>query len=90
MREVLHDAAAWPVVSIDGDGQFKTSLERVRKHLREIEGAARFWSARPTIRARSARRARSRKPAARDCCAIVGQNAEPRRARRAARAAHAR
>ena len=35
VREVLHDAAAWPVVSIDGDGQFKTSLERVRKHLRE-------------------------------------------------------
>ena len=35
VREVLHDAAEWPVVSIDGDGQFKTSLERVRKHLRE-------------------------------------------------------
>ena len=61
VRDVLHDAAAWPVVSIDGDGQFKTALERVRKHLRET-AAAGSSSARPTIRARSARRGRFRKP----------------------------
>ena len=34
IREVIHEAANWPVVSIDGDGQFKTALERVRRHLR--------------------------------------------------------
>src|SRR5688572_33359389 len=28
IREVIRDAADWPVVSIDGDGQFKTALER--------------------------------------------------------------
>ena len=35
IREVLPEAVGWHVVSIDGDGQFKTSLERVRRHLRE-------------------------------------------------------
>ena len=76
IREVIHDAAAWPVVSIDGDGQFKTALERVRKHLRETKarrvlvGAANDSSALGAARAfQEAGRA--------DACAIVGQNAEP-------------
>jgi len=65
-----------PVMSIDGDGQFKTSLERVRKHLREskakyvLVGAANDPSALGAARAyQEAGRATT--------CAIVGQNAEP-------------
>lgn len=76
IREVLHDTAAWPVVSIDGDGQFKTALDRVRKHLREtrarriLVGAANDPSALGAARAfQEAGRG--------DSCAIVGQNAEP-------------
>ncbi len=63
-------------VSIDGDGQFQTSLERVRKHLREskakriLVGAANDPSALGALRAfQEAGRASE--------CAIVGQNAEP-------------
>jgi ribose transport system substrate-binding protein len=76
IRDVMHDAASWPIVSIDGDGQFKTALERVRKHLREtratrvLVGAANDSSALGAARAfQEAGRA--------DLCAIVGQNAEP-------------
>jgi ribose transport system substrate-binding protein len=76
IREVVHDAAAWPVVSIDADGQFKTALERVRKHLREsraeriLVGAANDPSALGAARAfQEAGRSAG--------CAIVGQNAEP-------------
>jgi ribose transport system substrate-binding protein len=76
IREVLHEAASWPVVSIDADGQFKNALERVRKHLRETKarrvlvGAANDPSALGAARAfQEAGRA--------DACAIVGQNAEP-------------
>jgi ribose transport system substrate-binding protein len=75
VRDVLH-GAAWPVVSLDGDGQFKTAMERVRKHLREtratriLVGAANDPSALGAARAfQEAGRA--------DTCAIVGQNAEP-------------
>jgi ribose transport system substrate-binding protein len=64
------------IVSLDGDGQFKTSLERVRKHLRESQakhvlvGAANDPSALGAARAfQEAGRAGT--------CAIVGQNAEP-------------
>ena len=81
-REVLHDAAEWRVVSIDGDGQFKTSLERVRRHLREIRRGG-SWSAPPTTRARSARRGRSRRRAA----AIVRDRRAERRTARAGGAA---
>lgn len=63
-------------VSIDGDGQFQTSLERVRKHLREskakrvLVGAANDSSALGTLRAfQEAGRAND--------CVIIGQNAEP-------------
>jgi ribose transport system substrate-binding protein len=76
IREIVHDAAAWPVVSIDADGQFKTALERVRKHLREsraeriLVGAANDPSALGAARAfQEAGRTAG--------CAIVGQNAEP-------------
>ncbi|HKE21869.1 MAG TPA: substrate-binding domain-containing protein [Bryobacteraceae bacterium] len=62
--------------SIDGDGQFQTTLERVRKHLREskskhtLVGAANDSSALGALRAfQEAGRASE--------CVIVGQNAEP-------------
>jgi ribose transport system substrate-binding protein len=76
IREVIREAEAAPVVSLDGDGQFKTSLERVRRHLRQsrakhvLVGAANDPSALGAARAfQEAGRAAT--------CAIVGQNAEP-------------
>lgn len=76
IHEILRDTQACPMVSIDGDGQFKTSLERVRRHLRETKarhvlvGSANDPSALGAARAfQEAGRA--------DTCAIVGQNAEP-------------
>ena len=77
MKETLRDAIErCPVVWLDGDGQFKTSLERVRRHLRAspakhvLVGAANDPSALGAARAfQEAGRA--------DACAIVGQNAEP-------------
>jgi len=63
-------------ISLDGDGQFQTSLERVRKHLREskakriLVGAANDSSALGALRAfQEAGRASD--------AAIVGQNGEP-------------
>jgi ribose transport system substrate-binding protein len=76
LREVAPEAAGWHVTSIDGDGQFKTSLERVRRHLREskshrvLVGAANDPSALGAARA-FVEAGRG------DDCAIVGQNAEP-------------
>ena len=77
LKETLRDGLdARPVVSLDGDGQFKTSLERVRKHLRGskarhvVVGAVNDASALGATRAfQEAGRAGT--------CAIVGQNAEP-------------
>ena len=77
LKETLRDVMdGCPVVAIDGDGQFKTSLERVRKHLHESQakhvliGAANDPSALGAARAyQEAGRATT--------CAIVGQNAEP-------------
>jgi len=77
LKETLHEAVdACRIVSLDGDGQFKTSLERVRRHLREskaqhvLVGAANDPSALGAARAfQEAGRAGT--------CAIVGQNAEP-------------
>jgi ribose transport system substrate-binding protein len=77
LKDVLRDHVEHTrVVSLDGDGQFKTSLERVRKHLRTspakhvLVGAANDPSALGAARAfQEAGRAAT--------CAIVGQNAEP-------------
>ena len=76
LKETLPEAIdASRVVTVDGDGQFKVSLERVRKHLREsrakhvLVGAANDGSALGAARAfEEAGRAAT--------CAIVGQNAE--------------
>jgi ribose transport system substrate-binding protein len=76
VREVLHEASAWTIVSLDGDGQFKTSLERVRKHLRESRATRVLVAAANDPSALGA--ARGFQEAGRsDTCAIVGQNAEP-------------
>ncbi|HEY7462343.1 MAG TPA: substrate-binding domain-containing protein [Gemmatimonadota bacterium] len=77
LKETLHQGVeARPVISLDGDGQFRTSLEKVRKHLRGSKaqhvliGAANDPSALGASRAfEEAGRAGT--------CAIVGQNAEP-------------
>ena len=74
--EVLRLPEPCRTVSIDGDGQFQTALERVRKHLREsrakrvLVGAANDPSALGALRAfQEAGRAKE--------CAIAGQNGEP-------------
>jgi ribose transport system substrate-binding protein len=76
LREALHEAATWPVVSIDGDGQFKTALERVRKHLRETRAARILVGAANDPSALGAARA-FQEAGRSDGCAIVGQNGEP-------------
>lgn len=76
VTETLRMPQPCRTVSIDGDGQFAATLERVRKHLRETKarrilvGAANDSSALGALRAfQEAGRASE--------CAVVGQNAEP-------------
>src|SRR5271169_5384668 len=76
IAEVIRLTERCRTVSIDGDGQFQTALERVRKHLREskakrvLVGAANDSSALGALRAfQEAGRGNE--------CAIVGQNGEP-------------
>jgi ribose transport system substrate-binding protein len=76
VREVLREAADWPVVSIDGDGQFKTALERVRRHLRTSRARHVLVAAANDPSALGAARAFEEAGRAGDC-AIAGQNAEP-------------
>ena len=76
IRDLLHDAASWPVVSIDADGQFKTALERVRRHLRETKARRILVGAANDPSALGAARA-FQEAGRSDTCAIVGQNAEP-------------
>jgi len=76
IREVIRDAAEWPVVSIDGDGQFKTALERVRRHLRTSSAKRVLVAAANDPSALGAARAFEEAGRA-GGCAIAGQNAEP-------------
>jgi ribose transport system substrate-binding protein len=76
IREILHDATGWRVVSIDADGQFKTALERVRKHMRETKAQRILVGAANDPSALGAARA-FQESGRSDYCAIVGQNAEP-------------
>jgi ribose transport system substrate-binding protein len=76
IKEVLREAEAAVVTSLDGDGQFKVAMEKVRRRLREskaqhvLVGAANDPSALGAARAfQEAGRAAT--------CAVVGQNAEP-------------
>ncbi len=76
IHEMLHASESCPTFHVDGDGQFRTSLEGVRKHLRETQakrilvGAANDPSALGALRAfaEAGRTAH---------CAVVGQNGEP-------------
>ena len=76
IKETLHGADSVGVVTIDGDGQFKTSLDKVRRHIRlskarhVLVGAANEPSGLGAVRAfqEAGRNA---------TCAVVGQNAEP-------------
>ena len=77
IHEILPDLVGrCPVIHLDGDGQFKLAIERVRKHLREskaknvLVGCVNDASALAAVRVfQEAGRA--------DHCAVVGQNAEP-------------
>ncbi len=76
ITEVLRPPEPFRTVSIDGDGQWSETLERVRKHLRQTKakrvlvGAANDSSALGALRAfQEAGRAGE--------CAVAGQNAEP-------------
>jgi ribose transport system substrate-binding protein len=76
LKETLRLGDSVRVISLDGDGQFKASLEKVRRYIRMskarhvLVGAANDPSALGAVRAfqETAREA---------TCAIVGQNAEP-------------
>ena len=63
------------IATLDGDGQFKVSFERVRKHLRESQAKYVLVGAANDPSALGA--ARAFQEAGRGTCAIVGQNAEP-------------
>lgn len=77
LKEALHEAVeACPVVSLDGDGQFKTALEKVRKRLRESKARRVLVGAANDSSALGAARAFQESGRA-GMCAIVGQNAEP-------------
>jgi ribose transport system substrate-binding protein len=76
IREILHETHDCPVVSIDGDGQFKTSLERVRRYLRERKARRILVGTANDPSALGAARAFQESGRA-DTCAIAGQNAEP-------------
>ena len=76
LKETLHLGDAVRVISLDGDGQFKASFEKVRRYIRMskarhvLVGAANDPSALGAVRAFQ--------ETGRDAtCAVVGQNAEP-------------
>jgi len=68
--------AAWPIVSIDCDGQFKAALERVRRHLRDTPPGRILVAAVNDPSALGAARAFQEAGRSEDC-AIVCQNAQP-------------
>ena len=76
LKEMLRIGDSVRVISLDGDGQFKASLEKVRRYIRMskarhvLVGAANDPSALGAVRAfqETGREA---------TCAVVGQNAEP-------------
>jgi ribose transport system substrate-binding protein len=88
LAEVMRIPESCRTLSIDGDGQFQASLERVRKHLRESKGKRVLVGAANDPSALGALRAFEEAGRAGEC-AIVGQNAEPE-AREELRAARTR
>jgi ribose transport system substrate-binding protein len=76
IAEVIRLGERCHTVSLDGDGQFQTALERVRKHLRESKAKRVLVGAANDSSALGAMRAFQEAGRAADC-AIVGHNAEP-------------
>lgn len=76
IHEALRAADQVRTSHIDGDGQFGTTLERVRKHLRTAKGGPTLIGAANDPSALGALRAFQESGRAMEC-AIVGQNAEP-------------
>jgi ribose transport system substrate-binding protein len=76
IHESLRDTQGCPTVVIDGDGQFKASMEAVRRHLRQTRAAHILVGTANDPSAIGAARAFQEAGRA-DSCAIVGQNAEP-------------
>jgi ribose transport system substrate-binding protein len=74
--EVMRIPERCRTVSVDGDGQFQMSLERVRKHLRESKSKRILVGAANDPSAFGALRAFEEAGRGQDC-AVVGQNAEP-------------
>lgn len=74
--EVIRVPETCRTVSIDGDGQFQTALERVRKHLRESKAKRILVGAANDPSALGALRAFEEAGRAGDC-AVVGHNGEP-------------
>ena len=76
LKETLHLGDNVRVISLDGDGQFKASLEKVRRYIRMskarhvLVGAANDPSALGAVRA-------FQETGREGTCAVVGQNAEP-------------
>jgi ribose transport system substrate-binding protein len=74
--EVMRIPDRCRTVNLDGDGQFQTALERVRKHLRETKAKRILVGSANDSSALGALRAFEEAGRALDC-AVVGQNAEP-------------
>ena len=74
--EVIRIPDTCKIVSVDGDGQFQTSLEGVRKHLRHSQARHVLVGAANDSSALGALRAYEEAGRANDC-AVVGQNGEP-------------
>ncbi len=74
--EVIRIPDTCRMVSVDGDGQFQTSLERVRKHLRQSQSRRVLVGAANDSSALGALRAYEEAGRANDCV-VVGQNGEP-------------
>jgi ribose transport system substrate-binding protein len=76
IAEVMRIPDRCRTVNVDGDGQFQTALERVRKHLRETKAKHILVGSANDSSALGALRAFEEAGRAPDC-AVVGQNAEP-------------
>ncbi len=76
LHEVLRGAEQIKTTFIDGDGQFQTTLEKMRKHLRESKARRYLVAAATDPSALGALRSFEEAGRQNDC-AVVGQNGEP-------------
>ncbi len=76
VAEVIRIPETCKIVSVDGDGQFQTSLERVRKHLRQSQAKRVLVGAANDSSALGALRAYEEAGRSSDCV-VVGHNGEP-------------